>query len=346
MGRIKANWAIASPNRCRSNNRHIDLGDVALPIADGRGLVMARVGRAAQPVLRPRTDQQGHGIVRPFLQACGRSIGGLGILTIQQPGGGGAAAHGVPPWRRIETLDREVPLTADDLAAFAAARFDYVVSHPQTARLAAWRSFERAEPTEAEVHSFAIKVAAIEGAQKSGKLNADITAIDLFAMVLRLTESWPSAPPALRSLAGAKGLSITVVLTLALGIGANAAIFTLVRGVLLRPLVNRDENRLIYIRQSAQGMGMENAAFSVPEIEDVRQRVKSLSAIGDLRAQADPHADRYPDQRGNHDQHQHDNQDEPFRAPGQFAGKGKAQAADGEEGEHRGPAWFQFCFDR
>jgi AcrR family transcriptional regulator len=104
--------------------------------------------------------------------------------------------------RRIETLDREVPLTPEDLAAFAAARFDYVVAHPQTSRLAAWRAFERAEPTEAEVHSFAIKVAAIEGAQKSGKLNADITAIDLFAMVLRLTESWPSAPPALRSLAG------------------------------------------------------------------------------------------------------------------------------------------------
>jgi putative ABC transport system permease protein len=57
---------------------------------------------------------------------------------------------------------------------------------------------------------------------------------------------------ALRSLASAKDLAITVVLTLALGIGANTAIFTLVRGVLLRPLVNRDESRLIYIRQSAR----------------------------------------------------------------------------------------------
>ena len=93
---------------------------------------------------------------------------------------------------------------------------------------------------------------------------------------------WRDVKYALRSLAGAKGLTITVVLTLALGIGANAAIFTLVRGVLLRPLVNRDENRLIYIRQSAQGMGMENAVFSVPEIQDLRQRVKSLSAIGDF----------------------------------------------------------------
>src|ERR1035441_3979870 len=89
---------------------------------------------------------------------------------------------------------------------------------------------------------------------------------------------------AVRSLAAAKGLTITVVLTLALGIGANAAIFTLVRGVLLRPLVNRDENRLIYIRQSARGLGMENAVFSVPEMQDLRQRVKLLSAIGDFSA--------------------------------------------------------------
>ena len=87
---------------------------------------------------------------------------------------------------------------------------------------------------------------------------------------------------AVRSLAGAKGLTITVVLTLALGIGANAAIFTLVRGILLRPLVNRDESRLIYIHQSARGLGLDNANFSVPEIQDLRQRVKSLSAICDF----------------------------------------------------------------
>src|SRR3954452_14361974 len=87
---------------------------------------------------------------------------------------------------------------------------------------------------------------------------------------------------ALRSLSRVKGLAITVVLTLALGIGANAAIFTLVRGVLLRPLVNRDENRLIYIRQSAPGIGIANANFSVPEIADLRAGVKSLSSIGDF----------------------------------------------------------------
>jgi putative ABC transport system permease protein len=87
---------------------------------------------------------------------------------------------------------------------------------------------------------------------------------------------------ALRSLSNAKGLTITVVLTLALGIGANAAIFTLVRGVLLRPLVNRDENRLIYIRQSAPGLQTDNAAFSVPEIQDLRASVKSVKEFGDF----------------------------------------------------------------
>src|SRR5436305_3567772 len=87
---------------------------------------------------------------------------------------------------------------------------------------------------------------------------------------------------AARSLARVKGLAVTVVLTLALGIGANAAIFSVVRGVLLRPLVNRDEDRLIYIRQSARGIGADNAAFSVPEIQDLRERVKTLSALGEF----------------------------------------------------------------
>ena len=84
---------------------------------------------------------------------------------------------------------------------------------------------------------------------------------------------------AFRSLARVKGLTVAVVLTLALGIGANAAMFALVRGVLLRPLVNRDEDHLIYIRQSENGA---NATFSIPEIADLRSRVKTLSAFGDF----------------------------------------------------------------
>jgi putative ABC transport system permease protein len=86
----------------------------------------------------------------------------------------------------------------------------------------------------------------------------------------------------LRSLLRAKGLAATVVVTLALGIGANAAIFSVVRGVLLRPLVNRDEDRLVYIRQSAPGLGAENTTFSVPEIDDFKSRVTTIAAFGDF----------------------------------------------------------------
>ena len=87
---------------------------------------------------------------------------------------------------------------------------------------------------------------------------------------------------AVHSLRRTPGLALAVILTLALGIGANAAIFTLVRGILLKPLVNRDEDRLIYIRQSAPGIQAENTTFSVPEIQDLRANVKTLSAFGDF----------------------------------------------------------------
>jgi len=89
---------------------------------------------------------------------------------------------------------------------------------------------------------------------------------------------------ALRSLMRAKGLATTVIVTLALGIGANAAIFSLVRGVLLRPLVNADESRLIYIEQSARGIGEKEVAWSVPEIQDFKASVHSISEFGDFSA--------------------------------------------------------------
>src|SRR4030095_6980624 len=87
---------------------------------------------------------------------------------------------------------------------------------------------------------------------------------------------------AFRSFTRAKGLALTVIVTLALGIGANAAMFSVVRAVLLRPLVNRDESRLIYIRQSALGIPVENTTFSVPELFDLRSRLKTVTTIGDF----------------------------------------------------------------
>jgi putative ABC transport system permease protein len=86
---------------------------------------------------------------------------------------------------------------------------------------------------------------------------------------------------AVRSLSRARGFTIAVVLTLGLGIGANTAIFSVVRGVLLRPLPHKDGDRLVYLRQSIKGPGGENINFSVPEILDFRNSAKSLAGIAE-----------------------------------------------------------------
>lgn len=85
----------------------------------------------------------------------------------------------------------------------------------------------------------------------------------------------------LRSLSRAPGFAFAVILTLGLGIGANTAIFSVVRGVMLRPLPHRDGERLMYLRQSMNGPGGENVAFSVPEIEDFRVASKTLGGIAE-----------------------------------------------------------------
>jgi predicted permease len=102
------------------------------------------------------------------------------------------------------------------------------------------------------------------------------------AWIDALADFWRDVRIGFRSLARSSGLATTVVVTLALGIGANAAIFSVVRGVLLRPLVNRDADRLIYIRQSAPGIGATNTTFSVPEIADFRSRTRSISEFGEF----------------------------------------------------------------
>ena len=81
---------------------------------------------------------------------------------------------------------------------------------------------------------------------------------------------------AIRSLSRARGFALAVIVTLGLGIGANTAIFSVVRGVLLKPLPHKDGERLVYLRQSINGPGGENVLFSVPEILDFRNGSKTL----------------------------------------------------------------------
>src|ERR1043166_9224593 len=86
---------------------------------------------------------------------------------------------------------------------------------------------------------------------------------------------------AIRSLSRARGFTAAVGLTLGLGIGANTAIFSVVRGVLLKPLPHRDGDRLVFLRQSTRGPGGENISFSVPEIDDFRAASKTLGGIAE-----------------------------------------------------------------
>jgi predicted permease len=85
----------------------------------------------------------------------------------------------------------------------------------------------------------------------------------------------------LRSLFHSRGFAVAVIVTLGLGIGANTAIFSAVRGVLLRPLPHRDGDRLMYLRQSAEAKGSDNIAFSVPEINDFRDSSTTLAQIAE-----------------------------------------------------------------
>ncbi len=79
-----------------------------------------------------------------------------------------------------------------------------------------------------------------------------------------------------RSLANAPGYTVAFVLTLGLGIGLNTAIFSVIYGVLLAPLPYPDAERIMYVRQPAEGSGVQNARFSFQEVEYYREASRTL----------------------------------------------------------------------
>jgi predicted permease len=91
-------------------------------------------------------------------------------------------------------------------------------------------------------------------------------------------------PYAIRSLLKAPGFTILVVLTLALGIGANTALFSVFRGVLLRPLPHENGGQLMYLTQTTTASGENRVNFSVPEIIDFRRDAKLLGGFAEFSA--------------------------------------------------------------
>jgi AcrR family transcriptional regulator len=108
---------------------------------------------------------------------------------------------------QTEAILEAAPMDEGDLCTFAIARFDYMLANPDARRLAAWRAFEQTKPSDAERGAFRERIEAVEKAQRAGRIRTDIPAADLFAFVLRMTESWLSAPPALLAAGGGDPLS-------------------------------------------------------------------------------------------------------------------------------------------
>lgn len=84
----------------------------------------------------------------------------------------------------------------------------------------------------------------------------------------------------IRSLAKSPGFTGIVVATLALGIGANIAVFTVVQGVLIQPLAYPKPDQLLYLTAEAPALGNTESALSTPEYREFRQMNRSFAAMG------------------------------------------------------------------
>jgi putative ABC transport system permease protein len=161
--------------------------------------------------------------------------------------------------RRLFRLTRSVPDPARDLRSEIEFHLEMRTRElvdaglaPEAARLAAVQAFGDFRVIEAECRRVAAREARSE------------------AWRILMTGLQQDVRYALRTLARAPGYTLVAVLTLALGIGANTAVFSMIRGVILRPLPFREGDQLVNLEQPASLAGVQNAQFSVQEMEDYR----------------------------------------------------------------------------
>ena len=83
-----------------------------------------------------------------------------------------------------------------------------------------------------------------------------------------------------RGLLRAPGFALVAVLTLALGIGANTAIFSVVRGVLLKDLAHPEPDRLVRLFAANAQEGLQRGAITWPDLQDWRARTRALASAG------------------------------------------------------------------
>ena len=84
---------------------------------------------------------------------------------------------------------------------------------------------------------------------------------------------------AVRSLVRDRSVSAIVILCLALGIGVNATLFSVIDGVLIQPLPFPQPDRLVVLSEVSERRGIREAGVSYPTLQDMRERATSLSAV-------------------------------------------------------------------
>src|SRR3954468_869273 len=99
-----------------------------------------------------------------------------------------------------------------------------------------------------------------------------------------LDSMWRDVRFAWRGLRRAPGFTVVAVLTLALGIGANTAIFSVVRAMLIAPLPFRDPSQLVFIWADMTVAGYPRAPLAAPEVKDLRDRSTLFSGFGAIWA--------------------------------------------------------------